>query len=264
MSLQSLETAPQRRVETLDREAEKILDHVVEAIAAAKACDEPFGHCHVTKVFPDDVYARMQNSFPDPQYYHPLNPKAWSNSEGISTRDRMFLSEDALEKLPAGGREFWTTIAHVVTSNRLKRAIYAKLWKDIALRFNVSEEEVPDLDGYPRAVLFRDTAEYRIKPHPDGETRVVTMMYYLPKDMSQEDLGTSLYERAPFYKRLVGGSKFREVKRFPYVPNSAAAFVVNRLPTRTSWHGREYIQHGYEVRNSILTQFREDYDGHDY
>lgn len=261
MSLQSVETSPSPQA--AQRDVDKILDHVVGAIEASEACDEPFGHCSIENVFPDAVFAKLLESFPDPKFYHPLNLKAWSRADGESTRDRLFLSRDALEPLPDELNKFWNLIAQVITSERLKRAIYAKLWKDIALRFNLTEDQVPDVPGYPRAVLFRDTAEYKIKPHPDGVSRVVTMMYYLPRDMSQKDLGTSLYTKQPLLKRLTG-DKFREVKRFPHLPNSACAFVVNRLPERTSWHGKEIIEHGYDVRNSILTQFREDHDGHDY
>ena len=34
--------------------------------------------------------------------------------------------------------------------------------EDIALRFNASREDVPNIQGYPRGVMFRDTDEYRI------------------------------------------------------------------------------------------------------
>ena len=261
MSMATAEsTSPGIKVAARDA---KILDHVLGAIDACEAHDEPFGHCYFENAFPEAFYEEMLSRLPSAEEYHALNLKAWSGANGESTRDRMFLSQEGLQPLSDDQREFWARVTNVILSEQLKREIYAKLWKDIALRFKVSREEVPDLTGYPRGVMFRDTDEYRIKPHPDGTSRVVTMMYYLPRDLSQEDLGTSLYVKHPVLKRLFNG-KFEEVKRFPYRPNSGMAFVVNRLPEHTSWHGRELLPPGSGVRNSILTQFRIDADGQDY
>lgn len=261
MSLATTETSTGRSRSS--KRADKILDHVIASIEACEPQSEPFGHCYFENVFPEDYYAEILERLPSSEEYHALNLKAWSRANGESTRDRMFLSKEGLEPLGKAQKDFWSTMTDVILSEQVKRTVYAKLWEDIALRFKVSEEEVPDINGYPRGVLFRDTDEYRIKPHPDGTSRIVTMMYYLPKDLSQEDLGTSLYVKQPALKRLFG-NKFEEVKRFPYRPNSGMAFVVNRLPERTSWHGRELLPSGSGVRNSILTQFREDADGQDY
>lgn len=261
MSLATAESTPQQaRKPSRDN---KILNHVIASIDACDAHDEPFGHCYFENVFPEDYYQEILQRLPSAEEYHALNLKAWSRANGESTRDRMFLSKEGLEPLEGGQRKFWSTLTDVILSEQVKRAIYAKLWKDIALRFDLEQHDVPDIVGHPRGVLFRDTDEYRIKPHPDGASRIVTMMYYLPQDMSQEDLGTSLYVKRPPLKRLFG-DKFEEVKRFPYRPNSGMAFVINRRRDRTSWHGRELLPPGSGVRNSILTQFREDADGQDY
>ena len=261
MSLATAESAKQRSRSS--RRANGILDHMIGAIDASTPHDEPFGHCFIENVFPQEFYDEILSRLPGTEVYHALNLKNYSRANGESTRDRMILSQEGLAPLSDEMKQFWTTVTNVILSEQVKRAVFAKLWKDIALRFKVSEEEVPDIQGYPRAILFRDTDEYRIKPHPDGESRIVTMMFSLPKDMSQEDLGTSLYVKRPALKRLFG-EKFKEVKRFPFRPNCGYAFVVNRLPERTSWHGREYIEPGSGVRNTILTQFRTDSDGQDY
>lgn len=261
MSLETAATATSRTRKS--HREDKLLDHVIAAVDASVAHDEPFGHCYFENVFPEDFYEEMLSRLPSAQEYHALNLKAWSRANGESTRDRMFLSKEGLKPLSDDQRKFWTSVTDVILSEQLKRVIFAKLWKDIALRFNVNQEDVPDIQGFPRGVMFRDTDEYRIKPHPDGTSRIVTMMYYLPKDLSQEDLGTSLYVKRPALKRLFG-DKFEEVKRFPYRPNSGMAFVINRLPERTSWHGRELLPSGSGVRNTILTQFRTDADGQDY
>jgi hypothetical protein len=241
----------------------KILKHLISAIEKTNARDEPYCHYYLENAFPPDVYEDMLNHLPEAEDYRPLNLKEWSRANGESTRDRLFLSEEGLANLPTKTRKFWQTIASTLTSEALKRVIFTKLAKDIALRFACPVSDVPDIKGYPRAVLMRDTEGYRIKPHPDGTNRIVTMLYYLPRDKSQEDLGTSVYVRQSWTKRLLG-DKFKEVARFPFRPNSSCAFVVNRLPEKTSWHGREIVSADAGVRNLILCQYRVSDDEHSY
>ncbi len=243
--------------------AQQVVKHVIAAVDAADAADDPYCHYYVENVFPPHIYADMLDRLPGEEHYRPLNLKEWSRANGESTRDRLFLSEEGLESLTEQDRAFWLSVARALTSDALKQVIFRKLAKDIALRFRCSEEEVADIEAFPRAVLMRDTEGYRIKPHPDGTNRIVTMLYYLPPDDSQEDLGTSVYVREPWTRRLFGKS-FREVRRFPFRPNSSCAFVVNRLPGKTSWHGRELVGADAGVRNLILCQYRINDDGQSY
>ena len=242
---------------------QQVIRHVIKAVRATEAIDEPYCHYFVESVFPERIYADMLRRLPDAEHYQPLNLKEWARPNGESTRDRLFLSEEGLECLPEQDRAFWLSIARALTSDTLKQVIFEKLKKDIALRFSCPEEEVVDIEAFPRAVLMRDTEGYRIKPHPDGTNRIVTMLYYLPPDNAQEDLGTSVYVREPWTKRLFGQS-FREVRRFPFRRNSSCAFVVNRLPNKTSWHGRELVGADAGVRNLILCQYRVNDDGQSY
>ena len=55
-------------------------------------------------------------------------------------------------------------------------------------------------------------------------------------------------------RRSLGGlgGRFKEVSRFPFLPNSVATFVVNDTPLRKSWHGRELIEGASIVRDSLI------------
>jgi hypothetical protein len=139
-----------------------------------------------------------------------------------------------------------------MTDPVLRRAVFGKLAPDLAERFGIAESQVPEMECAYEVRLVRDTEDYRIKPHPDGLNKIVTMQLYLPQDESTLDLGTSVFRR---HKRLIGGS-FEEVKRFPFRPNSGYAFAVSDGPTRKSWHGREPITGFSGVRNTLMLLFQ--------
>ena len=44
-----------------------------------------------------------------------------------------------------------------LTAPEVKRAMYAKLARDLAFRYRVAESEVPGLAGYSRPTLYRET-----------------------------------------------------------------------------------------------------------
>ena len=82
------------------------------------------------------------------------------------------------------------------------------------------------------------------------------MQFYLPRDNSQESLGTSLYVPKSKLKQALTplSGKYAPVKKFPFLPNTGYAFAVKR----DSWHGREKIDGAFGDRYSILTFYLRD------
>lgn len=234
-----------------DELARRIVQHWQSKVEQAPLERDPFDHFYIDAIWPDDVYAQLLKSFPDKKHYLPINLKQWVRANGESTRDRICLTDEAIGKFEPELREFWTQIWRALSSEEFKRIIFSKLKGDLSLRFGVPEMDVVDRKVFVGAQLTRDTEDYRIKPHPDGYPRAVTMQFYLPADMSQLDLGTSLYVRQPIMQRLTG-NRFKEVKKMSFRPNSGYAFAVNDCKERCSLHGRELIQAGAGDRNSLL------------
>jgi len=132
--------------------------------------------------------------------------------------------------------------------------VFSKLAPDLADRFNVPVDQVPELPCVNEILLVRDTEDYVIKPHPDGLNKLVTMQLYLPADATQIDLGTSLFKR---HGRFSFGGTFEEVKRFPFKPNSGYAFAVSDGPKRTSWHGRARLSGFTGVRHTLMVLWQQ-------
>lgn len=227
-------------------------DHMVGRINDTPLGREPFCHVYMQDIFPPALYPSVLQNLPPPDAYSPLNLRLYARKDGKSTRDQFHLTPENLARLPRESSAFWSSVVRAVTDGHLKRAAFAKLAPDLAERFGVPEAQVPDLDCVYEVVLFRDTEDYRIKPHPDGLNKIVTMQFYLPPDASTLELGTSLFRHE---RGLLGGT-FHEVQRFEFNPNSAYAFAVSDSKVRKSWHGRERLSGFNGVRNTLMVLFQ--------
>ncbi len=234
-------------------EHDELRSHLIETLDGVPLEREPFCHIYMENIFPAATYRKMLLNMPPKELYTALNLRKWALSDGTSTRDQLYLTSENLMKLPPQSAALWRTVVQAVSDGALKRALFAKLAPDLAARFGVSEDCVPDINCVCDVLLVRDTEDYRIKPHPDGLNKLVTMQFYLPGDEGQLDLGTSLFIR----HRGLLGSSFEEVKRFPFKPNSAYAFAVSESAKRTSWHGREKLTGFTGVRNTMMVLFQQ-------
>jgi hypothetical protein len=230
------------------------LEHLLDSLGETPAENEPFSHFYLQNVFPDDIYARMMEQLPEPQFYKPLSTENYHNAAGQSTRDVLSLDAEHLSALPEAARELWEAVAATLTAPELKKLVFEKLVVDLSARFSVPREKVSQIVGIPKPSLFRDLDGYEIAPHPDGRSKVVTMQFYLPADRSQLELGTALYVRR--LHSLSGiyswQGRFQKVKQFEFQPNSGYAFAVSNSWNKKSWHGRESLPEGSGVRNTLL------------
>jgi hypothetical protein len=234
-----------------------ILDHLLGRIAKTSAVHEPFDHIYLEDVFPAEIYERMLHSLPPAEIYTRAAERHYGNGQHI--RSMFALSQPKLAGLSSDQQELWRGVAEALTAPQLKQAMFGKLARDLMLRYGVPAGQVPQLPGFSRPTLYRETEGFEIPPHPDTRKKVVTMHLYLPADRSQLELGTALYRR-----RLLAWpfgawqGRFEKVKQFVFQPNSAYAFVVNNKIARKSWHGREKLPPGAGVRNTLLNTFYEE------
>jgi hypothetical protein len=98
------------------------------------------------------------------------------------------------------------------------------------------------LQFYNESLLVEDITKYSLGPHTDSPRKVLTFLFYLPKDESQSHLGTSIYipkdgtytcPGRPHY----GFENFQRVVTMPFKPNTLFAFV----KTDNSFHGVEPV-----------------------
>ena len=245
------EAVMQEAIKPKNEIAHRLIDHWDVELSKTDLVQEPYNHFYMNRSFPDDIYKLLVDSIPSDEFFRPFNLKKWSRPNGESTRDILPLTEQNIATFEPGIQQIWEQVKLAFESDRFKRVIFDKLKNDISLRLGISPEEAVNFKPYVRSTFIRDSEGYRIKPHPDGQPKLVTMLFYFPEDDSQLELGTSIYTEETGLKKLFG-QKFKEIKRFPFKPNGSGAFVVNDLPERRSLHGREYVDCGNAVRNSII------------
>jgi hypothetical protein len=226
--------------------------HMVQIVKAATAENDPFPHFIAHKIFPDDIYREMLALLPEGSLYEAFSYEKHS-TDGASNRGRLKLTEESLCRLDAYQRSLWLGVRDALGSPEFKTAVFNKLSTGLALRFGVSGVKAASVPGFPLPELFRETAGYKIKPHPDTRRKVVTMQIALAADTSQQKLGTEFYRRSlnplHLFREPCG---FEVVKQVPFLPNVAYAFAVINGLSLKSWHGRTTLRGETGVRNTIL------------
>lgn len=248
----------------ISEQCQRVIDHMVARVNAVEMSSDPYPHFFVRELFPPDFYAKLIDSLPSPDEYEAFALEKYSNTEGASVRKRFSIENDKLDRLPAEQREMWTDVRAAFGSPELKDAVYRKLGPGLGVRFDCSAEEAAQTPGFALPELYRETAAYCIKPHPDTRKKVVTMQVSLARDNSQENLGTEFYRRSLRPSAWLREPKgFEIAKVMQFLPNAAYAFVVLNKVGIKSWHGRTTLQEASGVRNSILNiWYAKAEDGH--
>ena len=246
-----------------------VLNHLVATLDRTPLDRDPFAHVYMREPLPPELYDHSLEMLPHLRLYAPDNPAKYGSAasqlqatpgtsagqiEGVgevqSCRYIYPLDDRNLARLDGTTREFWCAVASALTSRELQDHLISRFAPDLMRRFRTDRSGLQHLALYPRATLIRDLTGYWIAPHPDSRAKVITMQFYLARDQSQRDLGTTLYRRRLFDVRNLVTLKhlFEPVKRLEFLPNTAYAFPV----TRSSWHGREALPPGEHPRDSLL------------
>lgn len=199
------------------------VEHAVYKLRNAKIQQYPFPHFYVEDVFPDEFYGQLLKNLP--KDYQPLGTfKSRQYSDSIPEMMKGFASSYFVNQILAMfSREYYERFP-----NNGRPTITAE-WR-----------------------FIRDSEDYHIGPHTDAARKVVSLLFYLPRDYRDIDTGTGLYVPSDHKQTCPGGPHykfdgFNEVWRAPFIPNSVLGF----WKTENSWHGVQEIKRKIE-RNVLL------------
>ena len=87
-----------------------------------------------------------------------------------------------------------------------------------------------------RAELVKDFSKYSLGVHTDAIHKLVSFLFYIPKDDSLKEIGTTIYEpinsktiydvSGHHFSRESSKKYFKKVKTCPFIPNSVLIFPV--------------------------------------
>ena len=225
--------------------------HVIYQIASASARTYPFTHLVIDDVFPAAFYAKMQSLMPDDDNYTPLAETGRVSSNYNPHRLAFFEREASSNKLSAAQRIFWTDAFAALHHEDLGAWVLAKFYDVIAERLGLNAPDA-HMNLQTEIFLMRDLESYKLGPHTDSPSKVVSVLFYLPANANRPELGTSLYTPKDPSFVCKGGPHhdardFDRVTTIPYRPNTMVAFP----KTTNCFHGVEPVT-GIDGRRDIL------------
>lgn len=197
------------------------LEHVIYRLRNAKVNLYPFPHFFVGEVFPVEFYAKLLESIPPDDRY---------KANESSYRNRRFGPKDYDPTGFLGERRFLDAVLSVFAPQLVERKERTCAPGE---KFQVSFD----------IRLIRDESGYKIGPHTDAPWKMVSLLFYLPKDDSMSHAGTSIFVPKDHEFKCKGGPHypfegFDKVITAPFVPNSCFGF----WKTNDSWHGVEPVE----------------------
>lgn len=210
--------------------------HLSYKVGNAPVSMFPFPHFFVQDVFPKDFYDQLQENLPDPQAMLPIEQVR--PVKGYKERFVMELGGEQMAKLPENKRQFWGGVDDWLVGGRFGKLVFSKFEHFIEERYKGE----PPPQFYDESLLVQDITNYKLGPHTDAQRKVITLLFYLPKDNAQQHLGTSIYVPKDPNFTCVGGPHyprdgFERLYSMPFLPNSLFCF----LKTYNSFHGVEPV-----------------------
>ena len=245
-----------------------LTNSLVRNIKSSELLDKPFAHKFVENVFPESVYNELINNIPNKSCYVPIFDTG-TVKKGYSADRYVFNLQDKklINKLEYKKKLFFNNLLKAIISNELFNSVTLGFSKTIDERLNnFSETEKQKLGTsnykfHMRAELVKDFTKYSLGVHTDAIHKLISFLFYLPKDDSLKEIGTAIYEPVnKFVVNNVSGDHFpknatnkyfKKVKTCPFIPNSVLIFPV----TKYSYHGVEEINIQQRERNLLLLNY---------
>ena len=211
--------------------------HLTYKIANAPLNAFPFPHLYIRDAFPADYYARIQSMLPDPSRMVTISETGRISPGLYKERFVLTFGGEQFAALTEEQRAFWGELHGWLVGGAFRQRVLEGFRPFLAQRFKGQM-----VAFYDEALLVQDTTRYSLGPHTDAPRKVITFLFYLPKDESQCHLGTSLYLPKDRGFRCPGGphyphAQFDRVWTMPFLPNSLFIFV----KTDASFHGVEPV-----------------------
>jgi hypothetical protein len=223
--------------------------HLFYRVANAPVLSYPFPHFYLESVFPDDYYRQMLESLPPQSAYVPLADTGTVRPGTYRERFSLDPAEYARTEPQTPATQLWGELVQWMEGGEFANLLLRKFEAAMVSRFGHSNEFRYDQETR----LFRDFTNFSIGPHTDSPRKLISLLFYLPRDDSMRHLGTSIFEPLePGFTcegtRHHDFANFRRVYTAPFRPNTLFAFG----KTDNAFHGVVPIADAQIERNMLL------------
>ncbi len=243
-----------------------IEEHLIKKILNTKVDQAPFEHVFIENIFPNDFYEQLVNNLPNLSEYTAIKDTG-TVGQNYSSERYIINFEQNTKFENINFTNLYNKLINVLTSKKLFDTVSSHFLKSIKKRvenFSEKEKEKFGLSNFKfdlRAALVKDLTKYSLGAHTDSISKYITFLFYLPKDNSIENIGTSLFkpkkerENYNFHSNHYTDEEtkeiFDEVKMCPFKKNSVLIFP--RQPV--SFHGVNKVNINKKERDLLLLNY---------
>lgn len=234
-----------------------VMHHVLQQVEKATTIEKPFPYLVVDDVFPADYYLEMLANFPKRDSLVSISETGRVREDLYKERLVVLFTDDEFARMTREQQRFWREFAAWMYTDQFLNYFIYKFHRYLEPRIDriVAAEGALSIKG--DALLVNDRTDYAIGPHTDNPHRLVTFLFYLPKDDSMRELGTSVYAPKDPDFTCWGGphydyEPFHRVDTVEFLPNRLMAFP----KTERSFHGVEPIKRENVNRPLLINNIR--------
>jgi FkbM family methyltransferase len=234
-----------------------VMHHVLSRVMSATTTEDPFPYLVVDDVFPTDYYAEMISHFPSADSLRPIGETGRVTKGGYDERLVVLFTDEEFARMTTPQQMFWREFASWMYADEFLYGFLHKFHAHLEHRISKIVKAERSLRMKSDALLVNDQTNYAIGPHTDAPHRLVTFLFYLPRDASMRELGTSIYRPRDRAFECWGGphhdvAAFERVTTVEFLPNRLLAFP----KTAKSFHGVEPIQRKGVNRPLLINNIR--------
>jgi FkbM family methyltransferase len=234
-----------------------VLQHVLEQVEHAQVIESPFPYLVVDNVFPQDYYQEILETFPSTDMMEPISETGRVHQDLYHERHVVLFTDEAFARMTLRQQRFWREFASWMYTDQFISFFLYKFHRHVEPRLARILEADGKLALKGDALLVSDCTRYAIGPHTDQARRLVSFLFYLPRDASMKELGTSIYVPNDPAFACWGGEHhdakvFRVVDTVEFLPNRLLAFP----KTERSFHGVEQITRENVDRRLLINNIR--------
>lgn len=243
-------------------------DTISDKISKSKLETFPWVYKFIENIFPEELYDKIINNLPSKEFYH-SRVDIDKNAKSINYNSERYvfpINDENLKLLLPEERKLWSNLFKLITSKGFIDSVLNTFKDSINFRLKnlspIEKEKIgtKNFQIFPKAEIVKDLKKYHLGAHTDNFNKLITFLFYLPKDNSIEKLGTTIYKskikidpsNTAKHQSIEDTKKnFEKIKTCKFIPNSLLIFP----RTNESFHGVEEINEDSRERDLLLLNF---------